>query len=164
MAGRHLSLQGVSQQSLRPAFASPRPRALTYRPQPRARNAAVRCSTDARLAGVVSSQRHEKEAILLQRYKAHDAAVTATLVLHDKCTPNAPILDQPFEFASPILLILRWLAGGTKEIVTASLDKSMALWRLQVITRCFCFCFCFKFTNCTALPWIFTTRRAFITC
>lgn len=152
VAGRHLSLQGVSQHSLRPAFASPRPRALTHRPQPRARNAAVRCSTDARLAGVVSSQqRHEKEAILLQRYKAHDAAVTATLVLHDKCTPNAPISDQPFEFASSLLLIFRLLAGGTKEIVTASLDKSMALWRLQVITTCLCFCLCFSFTNCTAL-------------
>ncbi|KAL3152801.1 WD repeat-containing protein 90 [Trebouxia sp. C0009 RCD-2024] len=106
IAGRQLYSQGFSQQSRRPACASPRLRTLTPRPQPRRRNAAISCSTDARLtSGAVSSQRCEKEAILLQRFKAHDAAITASLVLQD--------------------------AGGTKELVTASMDKSLALWRLQ---------------------------------
>lgn len=36
------------------------------------------------------------------------------------------------------------LAGGTKEIVTASMDKSMALWRLQVIIRVF-YSYCYSF-------------------
>lgn len=84
VAGRQLYSQGFSQQNRLHAFASPRPRALTHRQQPRRRNAAISCSTDARLAsGAVSSQRCEKEAILLQRYKAHDAAITASLVLQD---------------------------------------------------------------------------------
>ncbi|KAK9815652.1 hypothetical protein WJX72_007443 [[Myrmecia] bisecta] len=46
-----------------------------------------------------------REAILCQRVKAHTSAVTASLVLSD--------------------------GGHLKELITTSLDKTMALWRLQ---------------------------------
>lgn len=143
IAGRQLYSQGFSQQSRRPACASPRLRTLTPRPQPRRRNAAISCSTDARLtSGAVSSQRCEKEAILLQRFKAHDAAITASLVLQDAgvlsaCTTQVlgVILDK-----FRCLLTRPFLTGGTKELVTASMDKSLALWRLQVIGFACCAC------------------------
>ncbi|DBA82342.1 hypothetical protein WJX79_008773 [Trebouxia sp. C0005] len=110
LAGRQLASQRATLRGFGQKVSAPHCRPLICRRQlsltaPLARN----CTTDARLAqdtsGTAPSKHHEKEAILLQRYKAHDAAITATLVLQD--------------------------AGDTKEVVTASLDKSLALWRLQ---------------------------------
>ncbi|KAK9835705.1 hypothetical protein WJX74_006335 [Apatococcus lobatus] len=64
---------------------------------------------DRRCQTLVSSnairEQKGKEAILCQRFKAHNAAVTALLVARDK--------------------------GNKKEIITASLDKTLALWNLE---------------------------------
>ena len=91
---------------------------------------------DARLAqdsfGTASSRQHEREAILLQRFKAHDAAVTATLVLQDA----GALSRKPacYLYCQTCHGALFAVTGDTKEIVTASLDKSLALWRLQVLS------------------------------
>ena len=95
VAGRQLCSQGVSLHCLRQSNAVRRPRALTHRQQPRIRNVVVRCTTDARLAqdssGAAPSQSREREAILLQRYKAHEKAITASLVLQDAGTLSSCI-------------------------------------------------------------------------
>jgi len=88
LAGRQLASQRATLRGFGQKTSAPHCRPLICRRQlslkaPLARN----CTTDARLAqdtsGTAPSKHHEKEAILLQRYKAHDAAITATLVLQD---------------------------------------------------------------------------------
>ena len=90
VAGRQLYPQAPSFQGFRQSIAARRPRALTHRQQPRTRNVAVLCATDASLAqdssGAIPSQSRKREAILLQRFKAHESAITATLVLNDAGT------------------------------------------------------------------------------
>lgn len=109
LAGRQLMPHKASLHGLSQSLVTRHVRPITHRQRPSTTRAIARPSTDARLAQKSStaapSQRHEKEAVLLQRYKAHGAAITATLVLQD--------------------------AGDNKEVISASLDKSMALWRIQ---------------------------------
>lgn len=109
LAGRQLSSRKVLSHGFGKVACVRQARPASHRLRSGTSYVARNC-TDARLAqdntsGTAPSQRHEREAILLQRYKAHNAAITATLVRED--------------------------AGNTKEVVTASLDKSLALWRLQ---------------------------------
>lgn len=104
-----------------------------------ARSARKRLCTDATLARDTPEsalpQRLDSEALLLRRYKAHDAAVTATLVLDDKGRPRllaVAIVTRASLNDVYLMQLSHLVAGDTKEVVTASLDKSLALWRLQV--------------------------------
>ena len=87
LAGRQLMPHKASLHGFSQSFVTRHVRPITPRQRPLTTRAIARPSTDARLAQKNStaapSQRREKEAILLQRYKAHGAAITATLVLQD---------------------------------------------------------------------------------
>ena len=139
LVGRQLAAQGTSLRGFGQVCNRRVPRPLTSRQVCR-RIANARPCTDARLASDIPesplTQQVHTEAILLRRYKAHEAAVTATLVLDDKGTTCLKSLS------SVTLLLCVALsqphvdvAGDKKEVVTASLDKSLALWRLQVLAR-----------------------------
>lgn len=138
LLGRQLPSQGGLFRGFGQACGPRQVRPLTSRPLAR-RTANKRLCTDATLAHDTPEsalpQRLDTEALLLRRYKAHDAAVTATLVLDDKGTRRmlaAVTVISPLcglKLMSPMKLS----TGDTKEVVTASLDKSLALWRLQVL-------------------------------
>ena len=90
LVGRQLAAQGTTLRGFSQVCNRRVPRPVTTRTQVCRRNANARPCTDARLASdrpeSALPQRVHTEAILLRRYKAHQAAVTATLVLDDKGT------------------------------------------------------------------------------
>ncbi len=101
LAGRQFVSHKCSLRGLAQSISPRQIRPLTHRRHSGARNAIARTCTDARLAqpdnsGTAPSQQHEREAILLQRFKAHDAAVTATLVLQDAGALSGDTLSGPY--------------------------------------------------------------------
>ena len=87
LAGRQLSSRKVLSHGFGKVACVRQARPASHRLRSGTSYVARNC-TDARLAqdntsGTAPSQRHEREAILLQRYKAHNAAITATLVRED---------------------------------------------------------------------------------
>jgi hypothetical protein len=99
---------------------------------------------------------HQQEAVLCQRFRAHSSALTSLLILTDtgqdlsrfnKIRLNLPRQNKPFHLIVldsskaldvattllPCFYMASLLCADDKtEIVTASLDKSVALWSSTV--------------------------------
>ena len=88
LLGRQLASTGGLVKGFGQACPPRQVKPLTVRPRTSRRTAKRSLCTDATVARDTPEsalpQRLDSEALLLRRYKAHDAAVTATLVLDDK--------------------------------------------------------------------------------
>ena len=81
--------------------------------------------------------------LLCQRLKAHGSALTAAVVVNDSGKSPSLLSRSAYALcsascvsthadASCLTGLRRACAAACKEVVTSSLDKSVALWRLQV--------------------------------
>lgn len=105
LLGRQLASHGGLLRGFGQACSPRQVRPLMSRPQSSRRTGKNRLCTDATLARDMPEsalpQRVASEALLLRRYKAHDAAVTATLVLNDK--GNKEVAGIPLQvFGQPL--------------------------------------------------------------
>ena len=110
-------------------------------------------ATSAKAANVKTSQRRptQREAILLERFKGHTAAVTSVLVTSDSgANAHGPEeyvasgttdihlkFTYTFKYTCPVIpLTFLCDAEHAKEFATSSLDKTIALWNLSVSLIC----------------------------
>lgn len=86
-------------------------------------------------------QTTERQTVLCTKFKAHDASLTAAIVYSDapgeECHKRSRACRMPALrslFVETLFLILVCIAIGHKEVVTASLDKTLARWVVEGVS------------------------------